>query len=206
MDERAIAEQEQIMGEQNNAVEDLKRMFVGQEIEQRMLSRREIFLWGAIDDESAKSVVQRILYFDGESKEDIALYINSPGGVISSGLAIVDAMQYAKSDIATICMGQAASMGAVVLASGAKGKRTAWENARVLIHQPLISGNVFGPASDIQIQAEEIMRIRGGLNTMLAEATGQPLKKVEEDTDRDYFLSAEEAKKYGIVDKVVKTR
>jgi len=206
MDERAIAEQEQIMGEQNNAVEDLKRMFVGQEIEQRMLSRREIFLWGAIDDESAKSVVQRILYFDGESKEDIALYINSPGGVISSGLAIVDAMQYAKSDIATICMGQAASMGAVVLASGAKGKRTAWENARVLIHQPLISGNVFGPASDIQIQAEEIMRIRGGLNAMLAEATGQPLKKVEEDTDRDYFLSAEEAKKYGIVDKVVKTR
>lgn len=206
MDERAIAEQEQIMGEQNNAVEDLKRMFVGQEIEQRMLSRREIFLWGAIDDDSAKSVVQRILYFDGESKEDIVLYINSPGGVISSGLAVVDAMQYAKSDIATICMGQAASMGAVVLASGAKGKRTAWENARVLIHQPLISGNVFGPASDIQIQAEEIMRIRGGLNAMLAEATGQPLKKVEEDTDRDYFLSAEEAKKYGIVDKVVKTR
>ncbi len=206
MDERAIAEQEQIMGEQNNVVEDLKRMFVGQEIEQRMLSRREIFLWGAIDDDSAKSVVQRILYFDGESKEDIALYINSPGGVISSGLAIFDAMQYAKSDIATICMGQAASMGAVVLASGAKGKRTAWENARVLIHQPLISGNVFGPASDIQIQAEEIMRIRGGLNAMLAEATGQPLKKVEEDTDRDYFLSAEEAKKYGIVDKVVKTR
>lgn len=194
------------MGEQNNVVEDLKRMFVGQEIEQRMLSRREIFLWGAIDDDSAKSVVQRILYFDGESKEDIALYINSPGGVISSGLAIFDAMQYAKSDIATICMGQAASMGAVVLASGAKGKRTAWENARVLIHQPLISGNVFGPASDIQIQAEEIMRIRGGLNAMLAEATGQPLKKVEEDTDRDYFLSAEEAKKYGIVDKVVKTR
>ncbi|MFW6254810.1 MAG: ClpP family protease, partial [Chitinivibrionales bacterium] len=146
--------------EDNNVVEDLKRAFIGREIEERMLQRREIFLWGEVNDESAKSIVQKILYYDGQGDEDITLYINSPGGVISSGLAIYDAMQYAKSDVSTVCMGQAASMGAVLLCAGAKGKRYAWQHARVLIHQPLISGNMFGPASDIQIQAEEMLRIR----------------------------------------------
>ncbi len=186
----------------NNMVEDLKRAFIGREIEERMMQRREIFLWGEVNDESAKSIVQKILYFDGQNDEDITLYINSPGGVISSGLAIYDAMQYAKSDVATVCMGQAASMGAVLLCAGEKGKRYAWEHARVLIHQPLISGNMFGPASDIQIQAEEMLRIREKLTKIMADHTGQSIKRIEEDTDRDFFMSAHDAQKYGLVDKV----
>ncbi|MFP4416145.1 MAG: ATP-dependent Clp protease proteolytic subunit [Chitinispirillaceae bacterium] len=188
--------------EDNNVVEDLKRAFIGREIEERMLQRREIFLWGEVNDESAKSIVQKILYYDGQGDEDITLYINSPGGVISSGLAIYDAMQYAKSDVSTVCMGQAASMGAVLLCAGAKGKRYAWQHARVLIHQPLISGNMFGPASDIQIQAEEMLRIREKLTKIMADHTGQSVKRIEEDTDRDFFMSAGDAKKYGLVDKV----
>ncbi|MBD3419668.1 MAG: ATP-dependent Clp protease proteolytic subunit [Chitinivibrionales bacterium] len=181
----------------------MKKMFVGSEIEEKMMSRREIFLWGPVDDDSAKSIVQKILYFAGKGDDDIKLYINSPGGVISSGLAILDAMRYVKSDVSTICMGQAASMGSLLLCAGTKGKRFAWKNARVLIHQPLISGNFFGPASDIEIQAEEMMRVRESLNKILADATGQPLEKIEEDTDRDYFMSAEEAKAYGLVDSII---
>jgi len=182
----------------------LKNMMPGREIEEQFLKRREIFLWGEINDETAEGIVKKILYFDGQASDDITLFINSPGGVISSGLAIYDAMAYAKSDIVTICMGQAASMASVLLTAGTKGKRLIWEHARVLIHQPLISGNMFGPASDIQIQAEEMLRIRENLNLMLASHTGQTLKKIVEDTDRDFFMSAEEAKKYGIVDKIVK--
>lgn len=185
---------------------NLKRMMVGAEMEEQFLKRREIFLWGEVSDESAEAIVKHILFFDGQSDDDITLYINSPGGVISSGLAIYDAMQNAKSDVATICMGQAASMGALILCAGAKGKREAWEHARVLIHQPLISGNMFGPASDLQIQAEEMLRIRDNLNEVLAHHTGQPIKKIAEDTDRDYFMSALEAKEYGIIDKVVKRK
>jgi ATP-dependent Clp protease protease subunit len=181
-------------------------MAPGREIEEQFLKRREIFLWGEINDESAESIVKKILYFDGQGSEDITLFINSPGGVISSGLAIYDAMQFAKSDVATVCMGQAASMASVLLTAGAKGKRSVWEHARVLIHQPLISGNMFGPASDIQIQAEEMLRLRENLNQMLADHTGQSLKKIVEDTDRDFFMSAEEAKKYGIVDKVISVK
>lgn len=181
-------------------------MAPGREIEEQFLKRREIFLWGEINDESAESIVKKILYFDGQGAEDITLFINSPGGVISSGLAIYDAMQFAKSDIATVCMGQAASMASVLLTAGTKGKRSVWEHARVLIHQPLISGNMFGPASDIQIQAEEMLRLRENLNQMLADHTGQPLKKIVEDTDRDFFMSADEAKKYGIVDKVISAK
>ncbi|HMA65277.1 MAG TPA: ATP-dependent Clp protease proteolytic subunit, partial [Chitinispirillaceae bacterium] len=178
-------------------------MAPGREIEEQFLKRREIFLWGEINDESAEAIVKKILYFDGQGTDDITIFINSPGGVISSGLAIYDAMQFAKADIATVCMGQAASMASVLLTAGAKGKRSVWEHARVLIHQPLISGNMFGPASDIQIQAEEMLRLREKLNQMLADHTGQPLKKIVEDTDRDFFMSADEAKKYGIVDKVI---
>jgi len=185
-------------------VKKMKKMMGSNEIEEQMLKRREIFLWGEINDESAETVVKKILYFDSVNNEDITIYVNSPGGVISSGLAIYDAMQYAKSPICTVCMGQAASFGAVVLCAGTKGKRLVWEHARVLIHQPLISGNMFGPASDIQIQAEEMLRIRDKLNEILAKHTGQPVKKIVEDTDRDFFMSAEEAKKYGIIDKIVK--
>jgi ATP-dependent Clp protease protease subunit len=183
-------------------VEGFKNIRPGRDIEEKMLARREIFLWGEVNDDSARAVVQKILYFDGEKKGDIKLYINSPGGSISAGLAIYDAMQYASSDISTICMGQAASMGAVLLCAGAKGKRYCWENSRVLIHQPLIAGNMYGPASDIQIQAVEMLKIREKLNAILAKHTGQTVKKIEEDTDRDYFMAAEEALSYGIVDEV----
>lgn len=182
----------------------LKKMMTGSEIEEQLLKRREIFLWGEINDESAESVVKKIVYFDGKSHDDITIFINSPGGVISSGFAIYDAMQFAKSAVSTVCMGQAASMAAVLLCAGTKGKRKAWENARVLIHQPLISGNMYGPASDIQIQAEEMLRIRDLLNGILSSHTGQSIEKIVEDTDRDFFMSASEAKEYGIIDKVVR--
>lgn len=195
-------EQEQTEGFEKN----MKRLMLGSEMEEQFLKRREIFLWGEISDETAESIVKRILYFDGQSNDDITMYINSPGGVISSGLAIYDAMQKAKSDVSTVCMGQAASMGALILCAGTKGKREAWEHARVLIHQPLISGNMFGPASDLQIQAEEMLHVRDNLNEILSLHTGQSMKKITEDTDRDYFMSADEAKTYGIIDRVVKRK
>ena len=191
-------------GNDDDIGKKIKKMLAGNEIDEQMLKGRKIFLWGEINDESAETIVKKILYLDSLGSDDITIYINSPGGVISSGLAIYDAMQYAKSSICTICMGQAASFGAVVLCAGTKGKRYVWEHARVLIHQPLISGNMFGPASDIQIQAEEMLRIRDNLNEILAKHTGQSIKKISEDTDRDFFMSADEAKKYGIIDKIIK--
>ena len=187
-----------------NLLKDMKNALVNSEMEEQFLKRREIFLWGEVHDESAENIVKKILFLDGMSDDDITLYINSPGGVISSGLAIYDAMRYAKSDVSTVVMGQAASMGAVLLCAGTKGKRFAWENSRVLIHQPLISGNMYGPASDIQIQAEEMLRTREKLNQILAAHTGQSIKTINEDTDRDNFMSADEAKKYGLVDKITK--
>jgi len=191
-------------GKDQDALGGLKKMMAGNEIEAQMMKRREIFLWGEVSDDSAESVVKKIIYFDGQSSDDITLFLNSPGGVISSGLAIYDAMQYARSDIKVVCMGLAASMGAVLLCAGQKGKRSAWENARVMIHQPLISGSFFGPASDIQIQAEEMIRVRERLNQILAHHSGKTVKKIEEDTDRDYFMSAQEALEYGLIDEVVK--
>ena len=191
-------------GKGGDFLRDMKNALAGSEMEEQFLKRREIFLWGEVHDESAENIVKKILYLDGMSDDDITIYINSPGGVISSGLAIYDAMRYAKSDVSTVVMGQAASMGAVLLCAGTKGKRFAWEHSRVLIHQPLISGNMYGPASDIQIQAEEMLRTREKLNQILASHTGQSLKTITEDTDRDYFMSADEAKKYGIVDKITK--
>ncbi|GBU20750.1 endopeptidase Clp [Fibrobacteres bacterium R8-0-B4] len=187
-----------------NFLSSMRDALVGAEMEEQFLSRREVFLWGEVCDESAEEIVKKILFLDGAGNGDITLYINSPGGVISSGLAIYDAICRAKSDVSTVVMGQAASMGAVLLCAGAKGKRFAWEHARVLIHQPLISGNMYGPASDIQIQAEEMLRTRENLNKILAAHTGQTLLKITEDTDRDYFMSADEAKEYGIVDEVTK--
>jgi len=184
-------------------MKNMKKLF-SNDMEEQLLKKRQIFLWGEINDESAEAIVKRILFFDMQSSDDITLYINSPGGVISSGLAIYDAMQFAKSDVVTVCMGQAASMAAVLLCSGTKGKRQAWEHARVLIHQPLISGNMFGPASDIQIQAEEMLRVRDNLNQILSDHTGQTISKIQVDTDRDFFMSAEDSKKYGIVDLVFK--
>ena len=177
-------------------------MPLSKEIVESFLKQRKVFLWSAVDDQNAERVVKQLLYLDTLNQDDITLYINSPGGVISSGLAIYDAMQAVKSNVATVVSGQAASMGAVLLAGGHKGKRYAWPNARVMIHQPLISGHMYGPASDIQIQAEEMLRIRQTLNKLLAHHSGQATEKIESDTDRDYFMTAEEAKAYGMIDAI----
>ncbi|MCF0223067.1 MAG: ATP-dependent Clp protease proteolytic subunit [Fibrobacter sp.] len=170
--------------------------------EDYLASKRRIFLWGGVDDESAERIVKQLLYLDSQSNEDILFFINSPGGVISSGLAIYDCMNAIKSDVVTVCCGQAASMGAVLLTAGAKGKRYAWPNARIMIHQPLIHGEIVAPASDIQIQAEEMLRIRGITGKILAETSGHTMEEIDRDTERDNFMSAVEAKAYGLVDKV----
>jgi ATP-dependent Clp protease protease subunit len=170
------------------------------QLAESFLKNRRVFLWGAVDDKSAKDVVARLLFLDSQSHDDIVLLINSPGGVITSGTAILDAMDAVKSDVVTVVMGQAASMGAVILAYGKKGKRYAWKRSRIMIHQPLISGTMYGPASDIQIQAEEMLRIRRELNQLLADASGKTLEQIEADTDRDHFLSSEEAREYGLID------
>jgi ATP-dependent Clp protease, protease subunit len=173
---------------------------LGKEIMESFIKARKIFLWSQVDDTVAEKVVKQMLYLDSLNDQDITLFINSPGGVISSGMAIVDCMHSLKSDVVTVVSGQAASMGAHLLAMGTKGKRYACKNARVMIHQPLISGHMYGPATDIQIQAEEMLRIRTMLNKMMAEATGKSEAQIELDTDRDRFMTAEEAKAYGIVD------
>ena len=169
--------------------------------EEYLASKRRIFLWGGVDDESAERIVKQLLYLDS-LHDDIIFFINSPGGVISSGLAIYDCMNAIQSDVVTVCCGQAASMGAVLLTAGAKGKRCAWPNARIMIHQPLIHGEIVAPASDIQIQAEEMLRIRGITGKILAETSGHTIEQIDRDTERDNFMSAEEAKSYGLVDKV----
>ncbi|MDB5106441.1 MAG: Endopeptidase Clp [Fibrobacteres bacterium] len=174
--------------------------FLAKEIMESFIKARKIFLWTAVDDAAAEKIVKQLIYLDSQNHDDIYFYINSPGGVISSGLAIIDAMQAVKSDVVTIVCGQAASMGAVLLAGGAKGKRYAWKSSRVMIHQPLISGQMYGPATDIEIQAEEMLRIRTALNKFLAEATGKSMEQIELDTDRDRFMTADEAKSYGMID------
>jgi ATP-dependent Clp protease protease subunit len=173
---------------------------LAKEIAESFIKARKVFLWSQVDDESAEKIVKQMMYLDSQSDDDILFYINSPGGVISSGLAIYDTMQSIRSDVATIVSGQAASMGAVLLAGGTKGKRFAWKNSRVMIHQPLISGHMYGPASDIAIQAEEMLRIRGTLNKILSDHTGKSMAQIETDTDRDLFMTAEEAKSYGMID------
>ena len=175
------------------------------DIYSRLLKDRIIFLGTAIDDDVANLVVAQLLFLESEDPEkDVFLYINSPGGVVTAGLAIYDTMQYIKPQVSTICTGQAASMGAVLLAAGAPGKRIALPNSRVMIHQPL--GGASGQASDIEIQAREIIKTRKLLNQILARHTGRDLDQLEKDTDRDYFMSAEEAVTYGIVDKVIASR
>ncbi len=165
-------------------------------------NNRRIFLWNQVDDESASKIVKQLLYLDSLSHDDIVFFINSPGGVISSGLAIYDCMNAIQSDVVTVCCGQAASMGAVLLTAGAKGKRYAWPSARIMIHQPLIQGQMEGPASDIKIQAEEMLRIRSITTGIIAKTTGKSMEEVDRDTERDNFMSAEEAKAYGLVDEV----
>jgi len=171
----------------------------------RLLKERIIFLGSAIDDAVASLAIAQLLFLEAEDPEkDVYMYINSPGGYVSAGLAIYDTMQYIKPDVATICMGQASSMGALLLAAGTKGKRAALPHSRVMIHQPL--GGAQGQASDIEIQAKEILTLRGKLNEILVHHTDQPLKKIEADTDRNYFMSAQEAKEYGIIDEIMDRR
>jgi ATP-dependent Clp protease protease subunit len=172
------------------------------DIYSRLLKDRIIFLGSAIDDHVANLVVAQLLFLEAENPDkDIQLYINSPGGLVTAGLAIYDTMQYVKCDVATICVGQAASMGAVLLAAGTKGKRFALPNSRIMIHQPL--GGAEGSAKDVEILTKELLRIKHIINDILSNHTGQPIEKIEKDTDRDFFMSAQEAREYGIIDKVI---
>ena len=172
------------------------------DIYSRLLKDRIILLSGEINDEVASAVVAQLLFLEAEDAEkDIYMYINSPGGVVTSGFSIFDTMNYIKPDVATICIGQAASMGAFLLSSGQKGKRYALPNARIMIHQPL--GGAQGQATEIEIQTKEILRIKRNLNEILSANTGQKLAKIEKDTDRDFFMSADEALKYGIIDQIL---
>ena len=172
------------------------------DIYSRLLKDRIIFLGAPIDDVFSNLIIAQLLFLEAEDPEkDINIYINSPGGSVTAGLGIYDTMQYVKPPITTICLGQAASMGAFLLAGGAKGKRYALPNARVMIHQPM--GGFQGQATEIDIHAKEILKIRGRLNEVMAQHTGQPLEKIEQDTERDYFLSANEAKEYGLIDEVI---
>ena len=175
------------------------------DIYSRLLKERVIFLVGGIDDHMANLVVAQMLFLESENPDkDISLYINSPGGVVTAGMAIYDTMQFIKPDVATMCVGQAASMGALLLASGAKGKRYALPHSRVMIHQPL--GDYQGQASDIEIHTREILTLRDRLNSILAHHTGQPIEQIARDTDRDNFMSAGDAKAYGLIDDVLERR
>lgn len=175
------------------------------DIYSRLLKDRIVFIGGPIDDNVANLVIAQLLFLEAEDPEkDINLYINSPGGVVTAGMAIYDTMQYLKPDVSTICLGQAASMGSFLLASGKKGKRKALPYARIMLHQPL--GGVQGQATDIDIHAKEILRLRETLNELLAKHTGQPKERITRDTERDFFMSAKEAKKYGIVDEIITAR
>jgi len=171
----------------------------------RLLKDRVIFIGSVIDDNVSNLIIAQMLFLQMEDpKKDINIYINTPGGSVTAGLAIYDTMQFVQCDVATYCIGQATSMGALLLSSGAKGKRFALPHARVMIHQPW--GGVRGAAADISIQAREILRLREKINEILSQRTGQSLEKIKKDTDRDFFMSAEEAKEYGIVDEVIKSR
>ena len=175
------------------------------DIYSRLLKDRIVFVSGVIDDDLANIIIAQLLFLEKESEsEDIQMFVNTPGGHISSGLAIIDTMNYIKCDISTIAVGQAASMGSVILALGTKGKRYALPNSKILIHQPL--GGVQGQASDIAIEAEEILKMKASLNKMLAKATGQKVSQIEKDVDRDKYFTAKEAKDYGLIDKVVRKR
>lgn len=172
------------------------------DIYSRLLKDRIIFLGGGIDDHIANLVIAQLLFLEAEDPDkDIHLYINSPGGVVTAGMAIYDTMNYIKAPVSTICVGQAASMGAVLLAAGEKGKRFSLKNSRIMIHQPM--GGFQGQATDIHIQAKEILRMKSDLNRILSHHTGQPVAKVEADTERDYFMSGEDAQEYGIIDSIV---
>lgn len=188
-------------------VEQTSRGERSYDIFSRLLKDRIIMLSDQVNDATASLVVAQLLYLESQDTEkDISLYINSPGGSITSGMAIYDTMQYIKCDVSTICIGMAASMGAFLLAAGAKGKRLALPNSEIMIHQPLISGGLSGQCSDIKIQSDHLVRIRQKMNEMLAANTGKPLEQVQADTERDNYMTAQEAMEYGLIDKVIEKR
>lgn len=175
------------------------------DIYSRLLKERIIFIGGPIDDTVANLIIAQLIFLENEdSKKDITMYVNSPGGSVTAGMAIIDTMHFVRPDVSTVCVGMAASMGAMILSQGAKGKRFALPNSEVMIHQPL--GGAEGQASDIAITAKRILQMREQLYKMLAKATGKPVTQIEKDADRDYFMTSEEAKKYGIIDDIIKTR
>ena len=173
-------------------------------IQKRFLAQRKIFLWGAVTDETAKDITEKLLYLESVAPgKEITFYINSPGGSITAGMAVFDTMKLVTSPITVVVTGMAASMGSILLSGAAKGRRLLYPHSRVLIHQPLISGRMVGPATDINIQAKEMEKIRAELNQILADASGQPLDRINRDTDRDFYLNAQEAIAYGLADKIV---
>lgn len=191
--------------EEGEKKEKERPVMLRERIAERFLDKRQIFLWGAVTDRSAEMIVERMMYLEAaDPGKPIFFFINSPGGVISSGMAIYDVMHMVTSPVYTITMGMAASMGAILLTAGEKGHRYVFEHAKVMIHQPLISGQIIAPAIDIKIHAEEIKKTRQELNRILAETTGQPLDRIEKDTDRDYYLDGKNAVDYGLADKVLK--
>ncbi len=195
-------EDKQILSYVPTVVEASSRGERSFDIFSRLLRERIIFLGEEIDDEMANSIVAQLLLLDSENPEkDIMMYINSPGGVITAGMAIFDTMQHIRAEVSTICLGEAASMGAFLLSAGTKGKRMALPNARIMIHQPL--GGAKGQASDIELEAKEILRMKKSLNEMLAKHTGQTIEKIYADTERDYYMGAHEAVEYGLIDKVI---
>ena len=188
-------------------VEQTSRGERSYDIFSRLLNDRIIILSDQVNDATASLIVAQLLYLESQDIEkDISLYINSPGGSITSGMAIYDTMQYIKCDVSTICIGMAASMGAFLLAAGTKGKRLALPNSEIMIHQPLISGGLSGQCTDIKIHSDHLLRTRQKMNEMLSENTGKPLKQVEEDTERDNYMTAQEALEYGLIDKVITKR
>ena len=197
-----------IVGEKMNIIptvlEKTSNHEVAYDLYSRLLEDRIIFLSGEINDQTANLIISELLYLDSKSHEDIYMYINSPGGSVTSGMAIYDTMNYIESDIKTICVGIAASMAAFLLSSGTKGKRCALKNADVMIHQPL--GGMQGQASDMKIACERILKMKEKLNQILAKNTNQPLSKIKKDTDRDYYLTSDEAQKYGLIDYVIESK
>ena len=177
---------------------------VGTQIQKKFLEQRKIFLWGAVTDETAKDITEKLLYLEALAPgKDIVFYLNTPGGSITAGMAVFDTMRLITSPITAVVTGMAASMGSILLCGAAKGRRLLFPHARVLIHQPLISGRFIGPATDINIQAQEMEKLRAELNEILAVASGQPIEKIARDTDRDFYLNAKEAIAYGLADKIV---
>jgi len=205
MDVRLGAMETQDLGMVPMVIEQSGRGERSYDIYSRLLKERVIFLVGPVDDHVANLIVAQLLFLESDNPDkDISFYINSPGGSVSAGMAVFDTMNFVKPDVSTLCTGMAASMGAFLLAAGAKGKRFSLPNSKILIHQP--SGGSQGQATEIEIQAREILKTRAQLNKILAELTGQPLERIERDTERDYYMSADECKEYGLIDKVISKR